>query len=251
MTTLENEKKKLFDYVRLRLADGIIDIEVDPEHLEVAYIKAVQTFRQRSSAAYEESYVVLEMQEKVDTYTLPQEVTHVRQIFRRTMGNATGPYSSSFDPFSAASLNVYLLNFNAQGGLATYEFYTQYVEMAARMFGGFVNYTFNPHTKQLRIVRDPKGSGEPVLLWVYNLRPEIAILTDLHIGPWIRDFAYGATKQIIGEAREKFTTVAGPQGGTALNGPQMKAEGQAEMDKLIEDLKNHVVGGTPMTWVIG
>jgi hypothetical protein len=68
---------------------------------------------------------------------------------------------------------------------------------------------------------------------------------------WIRDYMVGNCKLIIGEAREKFATIAGPQGGTALNGAQMKAEGQAIMDKMIEELKLYVDGSQPLMWVIG
>jgi hypothetical protein len=56
---------------------------------------------------------------------------------------------------------------------------------------------------------------------------------------------------IIGEAREKFATIAGPQGGSTLNGAQMKSEGQVQIDGLIEQLKNYVDGSQPLTWVIG
>ena len=62
---------------------------------------------------------------------------------------------------------------------------------------------------------------------------------------------YGNCKLIIGEAREKFGTISGPQGGTTLNGAAMKAEGMAIMTKCIEDLKNYVDGSQPLTWVIG
>ena len=175
----------------------------------------------------------------------------MRQIFRRTIGNIQGPFSSSFDPFSSATLNTYLLNYNYAGGLATYDFYTQYVEQAARMFGGFVNYTFNPVTKQLQIIRDPRGEGEIFLLWTFNFRPEIQLLQDPSTSQWIKDYMIGNCKLIIGEAREKFATISGPQGGTALNGAQMKAEGQAIMDSKIEELKNYVDGSQPLTWVIG
>ena len=58
-------------------------------------------------------------------------------------------------------------------------------------------------------------------------------------------------KYIIGEAREKFGTIAGPQGGGTLNGAAMKSEGQAAMDAKIEELKNYVDGSQPITWVIG
>jgi hypothetical protein len=184
-------------------------------------------------------------------YFLPQEVIQVKQIFRRTFGIATGPFSSAFDPFSQAQMQVYLMNFNQSGGLATYDFYTQYVELAARMFGGFINFTWNPVTKKLQLIRDPKGSGEQVLLWVYQLKPEVQLLSDYQISQWIRDYMVAASKMMVGEAREKFATIAGPGGGTTLNGTAMKAEAQTQMDALVEQLKNYVDGSQPLTWVIG
>lgn len=244
-------KKQLIDYVRLQLGDEIVDVELDPAHYEAAYQRTLGTYRQRAQNAYEESYSFMELQDNVNEYTLPQEVMSVRQIFRRTIGLGTGGGTYAFDPFGAATLNVYLLNFNYQGGLATYDFYQQYVELAARMFGGYINYTFNPVTKRLQLIRDPRGTGEVVLLWTYNLKPEITLLSDMQISQWFRDYMVGAAKYIIGEAREKFTNIAGPQGGGSLNGAAMKSEGQAMMDKGIEDLKLYVDGSQPLTFVIG
>ena len=249
--TVPQLKQEVFDYVALRLGEGIIDLELDPSHYEIAYQEALGTYRQRSQNATEESYHFLELQKETNEYTLPDEITQVRQIFRRTMGSTNGPFSTSFDPFSAATLNVYMLNFTYSGGLATYELYTEYVEQAARMFGAYVNYTFNPVTKKLTIVRNPKGDGERLLLWTYNLRPETFLLQDHQTSQWIKDYTYSAAKQIMGEAREKFASIAGPQGGTALNGSQLKAEAQQEKAQLIEDLKMFVDGSQPLYWVIG
>jgi hypothetical protein len=249
--TLDPLKKQLIEYVQLQLADGIIDIEPDPAHFEAAYQRTLGTYRQRAQNAYEESYSFLELQDNVNVYTLPQEVISVRQIFRRTIGLGTAGFGSSFDPFGQAMLNVYLLAYDQQGGMATYDFYQQYVELAARMFGGYINYTWNPVTKKLQLIRDPRGSGEVVLLWTYNLRPEIVLLSDYQISQWFRDYMVGATKYIIGEAREKFASIAGPQGGSTLNGAAMKAEGQAMMDRCVEDLKLYVDASQPLTFVIG
>ena len=249
--TLDPLKKQLIEYVQLQLASGIIDIEMDPAHFEAAYQRTIGVYRQRSQNAYEESYSFLELVTNVNIYDMPQEVITVRQIYRRTFGDSTGPFASNFDPFSQASMNVYLMNFNVAGGLATYDFYSQYVEMAGRMFGAYMNYTYNPVTKKLQLIRDPKGTGEAVLMWTYNLKPEFNLLSDFQIQQWIRDYMVANCKMIIGEAREKFAQIAGPQGGSTLNGSAMKAEAQAAMDKLIEDLKNYVDGSQPLSWVIG
>jgi len=249
--SLDVLKQNLNDYVRLQLGGDIVDIELDPAHYETAYQKTIGTYRQRAQNAYEESYSFMELVRDVNIYQLPQEVVTVRQIFRRTFGDSTGPFASNFDPFAQASLNVYLMNFNVSGGLATYDFYSQYVELAGRMFGAYMNYTFNPVTKKLQLVRDPKGTGDNVLLWTYNLKPEINLLSDFQISQWIRDYMVANCKMIIGEAREKFGTIAGPQGGGTLNGAAMKSEAKEAMTALEDQLKNYMDGSQPLTWVIG
>ena len=250
-STLETLKQNLIEYVRLQIGDGIVDLELDPAHYEAAYQKTVGVYRQRAQNAYEESYTFMELVRDVNIYTLPQEVITVRQIFRRTFGDSAGPFSSNFDPFSQASLNVYLMNFNVSGGLATYDFYSQYVELAARMFGGFMNFTWNQVTKKLQIIRDPKATGEHVLLWTYNLKPEVNLLQDFQIVQWIRDYMVANCKMIIGEAREKFSNIAGPQGGGTLNGTAMKSEAQTAMDAKIEELKMYVDGSAPLSFIVG
>ena len=249
--TLPQLKQDLIEYVKLQLGDQIVDLELDPAHYEAAYQKTLGTYRQRAENAYEEAYIFMELIRDVNIYTLPQEVASVRQVFRRTFGDSTGPFASNFDPFAQASINVYLMNFNVAGGLATYDFYSQYVELAGRMFGAYMNYPFNSVTKKLQLIRDPKGTGENVLLWVYQVKPEIQLLSDYQIQQWIKDYMVGACKMIIGEAREKFATIAGPQGGGTLNGTAMKAEGKEIMEAKIEELKMYVDASQPLTWVIG
>ena len=251
MASLDELKQKMFKNIELRLGGGIIDIELDPEHYEAAYQYAIATYRQRSANAYEESYSVLVVEKNQNSYILPQEVITVKQAFRRTIGMETGPGSTAFDPFSSAILNTYLLNYNHAGGLATYDLYAGYVELAARMFGGYVIYTFNPVTKEIKFVRDFKGSGEQILLWTDNLKPEIMLLQDIFISSWITSWTLAQCKVIVGEAREKFGTIAGPGGGTSLNGAAMKTEGNKMFDDLLIELKNYTTGGQPMYFVIG
>ena len=251
MANLDELKQKMFKNIELRLGGGIIDIELDPEHYSAAYDYAIATYRERSANAYEESYNVLTVEKNQNSYILPQEVISVKQAFRRTIGLETGPGSTAFDPFSSAIMNTYLLNYNHSGGLATYDLYAGYVELAARMFGGYVIYTYNSVTKEIRFVRDFKGSGEQILLWTDNLKPEIMLLQDIAITNWIGSWTLAQCKVIVGEAREKFGTIAGPGGGTSLNGTAMKAEGTKMFDDLLLELKNYTTGGQPLTWVIG
>ena len=249
MANLQDLKQEIFDYSRLLLGDQMIDVDLDPEHYEIAYKRAIGTYRQRAQNAHEEAYVWLDLEEDKDEYTLPLEVTEVRQIFRRTFGSVGG--DSAFDPFSSAVINTYLLNLGGSGGLVTWELYTQKLELAARMFGGHMNFTFNPSTKRLKLVRNITSSGETILLWTYNLKPEIQLLTELQTSQWIKDYTYANCKLMVGEASERFAQIAGPNGGTSLNGSALKAEAKEMMDQLIEDLKNYVDGSDPITFIIG
>ena len=248
---LEELKEALFNNLRLRLGGDIVDLELDPQHYEAAYNYSIKLYRQRAQNATQESYTLMTIIKNVDTYTLPSEFINVRSIFRRTVGLETGPSSTSFDPFSSAILNTYLLNYNYTGGMATYDFYAGYVELAARMFGGYVTYTFNPVTKVLKVVRDFKGTGERVLIWADIQRPEVELLQDPGAGVWIGDYTLATLKSIIGEAREKYGTIAGPGGGTTLNGTAMKAEAKAAQEALIQDLQRYQDYSQPLTWIQG
>lgn len=248
---LEQVKSEMIQDILYRLGQDIVDLEIDPTHIEAAYKYAIKTYRQRAQNSTIESYTVMTTQKNVFEYTLPSEFVNVRALFRRTIGMETGGTSTAFDPFSSAILNTYLLNYNAAGGLATYHFYASYIELTARMFGGYLTYKFNPTTKQLIITRNFKGTGERILIWGDILRPEIELLQDPSIGVWIADFIMAELKEIIGQAREKFTNIAGPGGGTSLNGSAMKAEGKADKERLLQELKNYQDGSYPLTWIQG
>jgi hypothetical protein len=137
------------------------------------------------------------------------------------------------------------------GGLATYYMYSSYLEEAARMFGGFLNFNFNTVTKKLTIMRRPRADSEQVLLWTHNYKPDFTLLQDPYALPWIREYTLGRCKMMLGEAREKFASLPGPQGGTTLNGTALKTEGAAMIEKLDAEINNYMAGETPMWFVIG
>jgi len=146
--------------------------------------------------------------------------------------------------------NTYLLTSSNMGGLATYYAFASYQKLVGKMFGSDVNFTFNKTTKLLTIMQRPR-SEEELLVWMYNYRPDFNLLQDPFAGQWLRDYTLATCKIMLGEAREKFATIASPQGGTQLNGTQLKSEGKAEIEMLELDLVNYKDGGKPLTFVIG
>ena len=77
------------------------------------------------------------------------------------------------------------------------------------------------------------------------------LLNDHMVYPWIQEYAYSVAKRILGEARSKFASIAGPSGGTALNGPSLVSEAITEIAALEQELKDYVDGGMPLTWITG
>lgn len=252
MADLVTKKQEIFDYVYAMLGGGMVDVELDPIHYETALTKALTRFRQRSDNSVEESYVFLPTVVDQNEYTLPSEVIEVRQIFRRSVGSRTGggDGGSVFEPFNLAYTNTYLLSSSNMGGLATYDFFAQYQELVGRMFGSFIEFKWNSTSKKLTLLQRPRAE-EDLLLYCYNYRPDENLIDDYLAKQWIKDYTLAACKFMLGEARSKFATIAGPQGGSALNGDALKAEAQAEMEKLETEVSQAVAGGTGYGFIIG
>jgi hypothetical protein len=252
MNQIDQAKKEVYDYCKLMLGDGMIDIELDPQHYEIALTRSLAVFRQRSDNSVEESYAFMTLRQDTNEYILPKEIQQVRQIFRRSVGSRSGNGAGGtvFEPFNLAYTNTYLLSSTNMGGLLTYELFAQYQELVGKMFGSFINFTWNPQSRKLIIQQRPR-SDESVMLWIYNTRPDSAIIEDTYAGQWIKDYTLANCKMMLGQAREKFAQIAGPQGGSALNGSAMKTEAQAEIDKLTEDLMKNVSGGIGYTFITG
>jgi hypothetical protein len=230
----------------------MIDVELDPEHYEQALSRALGVFRQRSDNAVEESYITLALEEDKNDYFLPKEIQQVRQIYRRSVGSRTGGGQGGtvFEPFNLAYTNTYLLSSTNMGGLATYELFAQYQELVGKMFGSFINFTWHPQSKKLTIMQRPRAQ-ENVLLWCYNEKPDFVILEDVYASQWIKDYTLANCKVMLGQAREKFASIAGPQGGTALNGSSIKQEGFQDIERLTAELVTQVPGGQGYSWIIG
>jgi hypothetical protein len=253
MATLDSKKQEIFEYVLDRLGQRMVDVELDNSHLEMSYKKAIRTYRGRASNAEEEAYCFLDVVKDVQDYILPSEISSVRQIFRRTIGATGENAGDSLEPFQASFVSSYLLTAanGMSGSLLTFDLYKQFQTLTAMMFGAHVLFTFNPVTKKLSLVRRPTGDKERMMLWVYNMKPEIALVSDPKIVNWIMDYTYSTAKFTLGEARSKFGQIIGPQGGTQLNGNELKAEAKEEITQLMEDLRNYIDQSSPLSFIIG
>ena len=133
---------QLIKEIELRLGGQMVDVELDPEHYELAIRKAGEKYRQRAENSVEESFISLVLQIDTTEYTLPDEVIDVKDIYRRTGGHLNGSSGGDIEPFETAYLNNFLLYSGMSGGMATFDFLAQNRETLGRIFGEKLIFTW-------------------------------------------------------------------------------------------------------------
>ena len=243
-------REDLIKELQLRLADGIVDVELDRDHYDVSIDKALAIYRQLSSGSVEESIIFFTTQDGVTEYTLPDEVMEVRRLYRRGIGTNSGG-GTNFDPFDVAFNNMYMLQAGQIGGLAVFDAFAQYKETIGRVFGSEYNFLWNRNTKQLKILRNVRHEEE-IAVGVYNYIPESILLKDVYSSNWLGTYALAQCKMMLGEARSKYSSgLPGAGGAIQLNGDALKAEAQAMIDSLKDSIHNMEEGNMPLGFVIG
>jgi len=242
-------KNDVIKQIRLLLGDGMVDIELDPEHYDLAIDISLDKIRQRSENAVEEDFYTIELKKEVDEYTLPAEITEVKRIHHRSFGHGISA-GVDMDPFELAYANSYFFMNNHIGGISTYELFSQYRETLNRVAATDIQFIWNPNTHKMKLLRKMRAD-EVVLLHVYLERPDDQLLMDPYLKSWMRDYSTAYCKKMIGEARSKFATLPGAQGGVSLNGDALKADAMADIEKLENELKLYIDGSAPLGVMIG
>jgi hypothetical protein len=242
-------REQLIQQLQSRLAEGLVDVELDRKHYDTAINLAVQRYRARSSGAIEESILFLDLKPDVQEYRLPNEVMEVKRLYRRGVGSGTGS-GVNFDPFDVAFNNMYMLQAGQMGGIVLFDAFAQYKELIGRVFGSELDFQWNHRTKVLRIWRKI-SSEENVAVGIYNFIPESGLLKDVYACDWLASWALAECKHMLGTGRGKFGTLPGPGGSVQLDGEALKAEAVAEKTQLDQDITQMVEGNQPLGFIIG
>lgn len=245
-----NTRASIMKEIRLRLGDQMVDVELDPEHLDLAIDKSIEKYRQRSQNAVEEDFLPLQLEVDQNTYAIDEDVIDIQDIYQRASGVTSSGVGTSIEPFEAQYLNTFLLQGGRAGGLAVYDALAQHHETLGRLFGAEYQFTWYRAKHELLIHRRPK-SEHVVYLHVHKHKNEDQLFGDTYALPWLKDYALAQSKMMLGEARRKFASIPGPGGGTTLNGEQLVQDAVNEMTQLEEDLKMYRDGQAALGIVIG
>jgi len=245
-------REELINYTRLRLGDGMVDVELDREHYDMAIDNAMSMYRRLSSGAVQKSYIHLQCKDNVVKYTLPDEVMVVTRLWRRT-GIGGGLYDNGgiiFDP-------VYGVYPPGGGGGAGGGIMSQinaiamYQETAEYVMCREYDWLWDRVSKQLTILHNI-AADEEVLCAVENFIPEATLFRDIYSADWLANWTLAAAKVTLGTARAKYTTgLPGPGGAIQLDGEALKQEGYDEMEKLKQGIFLYEEGSRPLDFIIG
>ena len=246
-TDIVEVRENMINSILLRLGDGMIDVELTHEQLQKCIDLALAKLIQRSDAYVEESLVLLTLKKNQKEYILPNEIVAIQQLYRRGYGRSYGSTGGqNMDPFAMAWTNVYMagaINGVRTGGLVTYELHNNYLKTAGKMFGMYMNYSFNPNTHKLLIAENPRADDEIILLHSYVDRAEYEVLQDRYASLWIENWAMAEAMEILGRIRSRFGNLPGPNGQVSQDGDALKSESKAMKEELTKELSNFVVGG--------
>jgi len=248
-TNIIEVRKNVANSILTRLGGNEMDIELDPSTLDKCIDLALAKLKQRSDASEEESLVLLSLVQNQKEYILPNEIIEVQQIYRKGYGRANSSLSGqNMDPFAYAWTNMYmcgLMGASKVGGLVTFDLNTSYLKTAGKMFGMYMNFSFNPNTHKLVLAENPRCNNEIILLHSWVDRPDYMVLQDRYSGLWVENWALAEAKEILGQLRERFSSgLPSPMAGsTNQNGAQLKQEAKAEKELLEKELMHFTPGG--------
>ncbi|ASV44281.1 hypothetical protein PBI_SCTP2_266 [Salicola phage SCTP-2] len=243
MAKKRNERREeIYNEVRLSLGEGIIDLEIDNKHIDFALDYALKEYRQKAANATEEKAIIFKYGKHQQEYDMSDSnIADIQAIYRNTIGSSAAT-DYSMDPFLMMYVNqmMHALNQNmTYGSIATVHMQYHYIDQLEKIVASRIQFYWNPSTQVLTILNNvARDEIMTILADIYRTDEEL--LDDYNIKPWLLSYTIARTKYIMGEARSKFQSIAGPGGGITLNGNELKQEAQSEIEALETELANFV-----------
>lgn len=229
-------RQKLIKEVELSLGGGIIELELTPDHYNLAFDVALDIYRLLSQNSTEERVAFLDLQHNQQVYFLPPDIVEVGEVWRRGVAGTAGG-GAYFEPFAASFAAQFVMTGTGDAGdLVTFEAFSEFQNLVGTMFGQFITFYWDRTSHKLSLHRDIKDQ-ETVLLQVYCYRPEEVLLQDPYARPWLRRMSIAQAKLQLGQVRSLIGSFPGPQGGITMNGPQLIQEAQTEITALEDEMK--------------
>ena len=220
-------------------------IELSEEQFNYAIDNALDTYRQLSSGAYKQQYILLSLIKDQQKYFLNSPVDktdHVVQIDKIHRISALGPGLTTDNIFMQAFLQDYYYSARNADLLSTH-LVQSLSEDFGRLFANDLLFNWDEHTRELFITRRI-SYNEKVLLECVMERTEQELLVDRYCRQFLQNWALAELKMYLGLIRSKFSSgLPGPSGNITLNGELLIAEARQDQTELKQGLLDYEYGG--------
>lgn len=217
----------------IMLGGSSILVHLEQEDYDIAWGLAVRAYRSYSERSIVQQYGFLKLEPLRQKYVLDKRVDVVQEIYRRK--SFLGQSGSQFDPFVGAFFNN-IMGGGAAGtqGLLDYTLMLTYQNDMMKVFARFIHFFYRNDTNELVITQIPKAN-EMIIMKMSMLKSMGELLRDNWARVWLQQYTLAQLKIILANKLEVFTSLPGAQGGVQMNGAQLRQEGVADTERLVQE----------------
>lgn len=246
-----DERLKLMTEIRYALGYPTVDVEIQPEQLNLAIDMALQTLREHSSIAYSRGFFFLQVQGNTQRYLLTNKVSGMNRIVE-VLGvhRLTSAFLSSAHGAGVYGQIVLQHLYNmGTFDLLSYHIMSEYTKNLEILFAGRITYTWNEQTRELHMHHRFPFAERLCLVEASVERTEQQLLTDRVCRPWLRKWATAEAMLMLANSRGKFASLPGAGGSVQLNASDLRQQATTDKEMCMNEIFDYVVD-SPEEWGI-
>lgn len=224
-------KLDLIAYTRKMLGSPQIKVEVSDDQISQIIDDGIQIFTEYAYGDLEGTLCV-DIHGKGE-YKLPSNVTNILKLSRGNTGNMSN-FSANYGSNYVPDLWSQQFFTNSAVGSITTNLITisNTRAMLDKYFGDDIYYHWNPYKKVMQVFDDYVGKA--LIHFYYEYTPDEQDMIYDH--EWIKKYTIARTKVLWGSITGKYS--GSLVGGATINYSDFKSEGNTEIDKLMDELKD-------------
>lgn len=247
----QDERRELIDSIRHQLGYPTVEVELTKQQMNYAIDGAIESIRKRSGFAYKRGFMFLDLEPRVQHYTLTDKrvgfnkIVSISEIHR--ISSAFLSHSEGQGVYGQLALqHLYQMG---SFDLISFHMVSQYIETMEQLFASKIVFNWDEDDRKLHIFKDFYRS-ERVLMEVVVERTEQHLIKDRYLKSWIEKYALNQCRLMLSEIRGKFSSLPGSGGGVALNSAELSNRADVELMELYEQI-DLFIANNPEEWGIG
>jgi len=235
-----NSLSELIEYIKERLGEPVIRVEVHEKQIRHAINRTVDTFIEHADDGTNLMFKTINVEAGTRSYTMDEDVHSIRDVYNTT--------EYKFDAVFPGRLlaDQYGMHLTKTGGLFTLELARQEIETINFYLRIKEIFNYNTTTKKLTFIQIPITSMQMgILYYEYVDKTDTSPIYDHH---WIRDYSTALTKYQWGQNLTKYTGSMLP-GGLTTDAQTILTEAKEEIEKLETELREEL--SLPVDFFIG